>query len=138
MLLDLNLLLHLVPLLSHGYTLFLNIVAFDDFVVPEVANFSFFVLLWLAQVYRHFLEVESAISLVAVSHQLDASLSTLVTLLELEVSNCLRGKVHLNRRFVGLIIKVPNVDSIVLSDEDHTWASGRESTAGILGITSAS
>ena len=112
-----------MPLLTHGHTLLLNIVAFDDFVVPEVANFPLFILLGLAQVYRHLLEVESAIGFVTIGHQLDAVLGALVTLLELEVGNCLGGKVHLNRRFVRLIIKVPNVDSIVLSDEDHTRAS---------------
>ena len=81
----------LLPLLSHGHSLFLNIVAFDDFVVPEVANFLFFVLLRRAQVHRHLLEVEGAISFVTIGHQLGAVLGALVTLLELEVSDCLGG-----------------------------------------------
>ena len=47
-LLDLNLLLLLLPLFSHGHSLFLYVVALDDFIVPEIANFPLFVLLGCA------------------------------------------------------------------------------------------
>ena len=68
------------------------------------------------------MEIEGAISLVAIGHQL--GLGTLNRLLELEVGDGLRGQVHLDGGFVGLIVEVPNVDAVVLRDEDDAWAGG--------------
>ena len=45
-------------------------------------------------------------------------------MLELEVGDGLRGQVHLDGGFVGLIVEVPNVDAVVLRDEDDAWAGG--------------
>ena len=56
--------------------------------------------------------------------------------LELEVSDGLGGQVHLDGGFVGLIVEVPDIDSVVLRDEDHTGAGRRESAAGVLRSTS--
>ena len=70
------------------------------------------------------MEVEGAISLVTIGHQLGLARRTLNCLLELEVGDGLRGQVHLDGGFVGLIVEVPNVDAVVLRDEDDAWAGG--------------
>lgn len=67
-LLDLNLLLLLLPLLTHGDAALLDVVALNDFVVPEAHNFLLFVLLGTAQVLWHFLQVQRAVGLVTVGH----------------------------------------------------------------------
>ena len=123
-LLDLDLLLLLLPLLPHRHTLRLHIVALDNLVVPEALDLSFLVLLGLLQVHGHLLEIECAVSFVAIGHQLGAVRCILNRLLELEVGDGLRGQVHLDGGLVRLIVEVPDVDAVVLRDEDDAWAGG--------------
>jgi hypothetical protein len=130
-LLDLNLLLGLLPLFAECDASLLHIVAFDNLVVPEVLNLTLFVLLRLAQVSGDFLEIQSAILFVTVGHELTAS-ATVADLLELEVSDGLGGQGHLDGRFVRLVVEVPNVDPVVLSDEDNAWACRAEGATSVL------
>lgn len=128
----------LLPLFLELDAALLHVITLDDFVVPEALDFFLFILLGPSQVFRHLLEVERAIGLVAISHKL--VLHHLVALLdlELEVRDGLRSQVHRNRGLVRLVIEVPNVDSIVFGNEDNTWACGRESTARVLGTSCVS
>jgi len=130
-LLDLNLLLGLLPLLAECHTTLLNVVAFDNLVVPEVLNFALLVLLRLAQVGGNFLQIQSAVSLVTIRHELSA-ITAYGCLLELEVGDGLRSEVHLDRRLVRLVIEVPDVNAVVLRDEDNARAGRAERSTSVL------
>lgn len=134
-LLDLNLLLRLLPLLAKGHAALFHVVALDNLIVPEVLNLALLVFLRLAQVGGHFLQVQSAILLITVGHELGAG-ATMVDLLELEVGDGLRSEVHLDGRLVGLIVEIPNVDTVVLSDKDNAWTSWAKGATGVLRSTS--
>ena len=77
-----------MPLLAEGDAALLHVVALDDFVVPEVLDLALLVLLRLPQVRLDLLQVECAVLLVTVGHELRAN-ATVVDLLELEVGDCL-------------------------------------------------
>lgn len=124
-----------LPLLLEFDATLLDIVALDDFVVPEFLDLLLFILLRTSQVLRHFLEVEGSISLITVRHQLVLNGSFSVLVLELEVGDCLRGEVHLDRWLVRLVVEVPNIHTVILGDEDHTWARRREGATSVLGAT---
>mmetsp|Transcript_47835 Transcript_47835/g.63236 ORF Transcript_47835/g.63236 Transcript_47835/m.63236 type:complete len:294 (-) Transcript_47835:1438-2319(-) len=129
---DLLLLDLLEPLFAHSGAPLLDIVALDDLVVPEVADLVLFVLLGLPQVHGHLLQVERAVCLVTIRHQLRPRRLVLILWLELKVGDSLGGQVHLNRWLVRLVIEVPNIDSVVLCDEDDSRSAGGEGTAGVL------
>lgn len=137
-LLDLLLLDLLTPLLAHSDTTLLHVVALYNLILPEVSDLFFLVLLGLSQVDSDLLEVESAISFITVGHQLGPGGLALILLLELEVGDSLRSQVHLDGGLVGLIIEVPDVDAVVLRDEDDTWSGGRESATSVLRASSVS
>jgi len=62
-------------------------------------------------------------------------LSSLVAfkgLLELEESNG-RGEADSLTGLIGLVRKVPNVDTVLLGNEDHSRSGGRERSAGVVG-----
>jgi hypothetical protein len=59
-------------------------------------------------------------------------------LLEFEVGDGLRGQVHLDGGLVGLIVEVPDVDAVVLRDEDDAGSGGGECTASVLGSAGVS
>ena len=88
-----------MPLLAESDATLLHVVALDNFVVPEVLDLALLVLLGLPQVRLDFLQVQSAILFVTVSHELSA-VATVVDLLELEIGDGLRCQVHLNGRLV--------------------------------------
>ena len=137
-LLDLLLLDLLTPLLAHGDTTLLDVVALYNFVLPEVPDLFLFVLLGLPQVDSDLLQVEGAIGFIAVGHQLGPGGLALVLLLELEVGDSLRSQVHLDGGLVGLVVEVPDVDAVVLRDEDDTRSGRGESAAGVLRATGVS
>ena len=62
----------------------------------------------------------------------------LILLLELEVGDSLRSQVHLDGGLVGLVVEVPDVDAVVLRDEDDTRSGRRESATSVLRATSVS
>lgn len=81
------------------------------------------------------MKIQSAILLVTVSHELSA-VTTVVDLLELEIGDSLRSEVHLDGWLVGLVVEVPNVDSVVLCNKDNAWAGRAEGATGVLRSTS--
>jgi hypothetical protein len=61
-----------------------------------------------------------------------SSLDTFERLLELEEGNG-GGKAQSLRGFIGLIREIPDVDTILLCNEDHTRSGGRESSTSVVG-----
>jgi len=60
----------------------------------------------------------------------------LLDLLEFEACNLRSGEWKRDAGFIGLVVKVPDVDGIGLRDEYDTRSTGRETSACVVGAES--
>lgn len=115
---------------THFDSSLLNEFTLLDFTVPEGSNGLFFIFLADSHGHGHFTEGKLT-HFVTISHKL-SSLDTFERLLELEEGNG-GGKAQSLRGFIGLIREIPDVDTILLCNEDHTRSGGRESSTSVVG-----
>ena len=102
-----------------------------DLLVPELVNILSFIFLDVLEVSWHFVQEEGSVVFVSVGHIL--LIVGVFEILELAVHEGTGGEIKGQRGLVRLVQEVPDVDTIGLRDEDHTWSSRREGTTGVVG-----